>query len=243
MNFVWLLLLSIEQMLEKDAISCNFAIRGNEKFATKFLSIWIEVYAENRTIIKGKLDQKDKQSWKVQILCSPPIDPWCQFHWQWSGTLSPQRSPASWDWGDCPRHCEIIPVDWHHISPVKLNLNTWLQYISLPGGVGSPEIEIWDLEEENWKDLRQRRRPKCSLSALMLIRHAQEGWWREDCKLFTKSQGFSLENKKHLPNKHRRGGLLFNLIVEQKLKTSRPRVTLHAQTNFEIRTIFVHSTY
>ena len=132
-----------------------------------------------------------------------------------------------------PKTYEIIPVDWQHISPVKLNLNTWLQYISLPGGVGSPEIEIWDLEEENWKDLRQRRRPKCSLSALMLIRHAQEGWWREDGELFTKSQGYSLENKKHLPNTHRRGGLLFNLIVEQKLKTSRPRVTLHAQTTLQ----------
>ena len=75
------------------------------------------------------------------------------------------------------------------------------------------------------------------LSALMLICHAQEGWWREDGELFTKSQGSSLENKKHLPNKHRRGGL--NLIVERKFKTS--RVTLHAQTNFEIRTIFAHS--
>ena len=136
-----------------------------------------------------------------------------------------------------PKTYEIIPVYWQHISPVKLNLNTWLQYISLPGGVGSPEIEIWDLEKQNWKDLRPRRRPKCSLSALMLIRHAQEGWWREDGELFTKSQGSSLENKKHLPNKHRRGGL--NLIVERKFKTS--RVTLHAQTNFEIRTIFAHS--
>ena len=80
----------------------------------------------------------------------------------------------------------------------------------------------------------------------MLIRHAQEGWWREDGELFTKSQGYSLENKKHLPNTHRRGGLLFNLIVEQKLKTSRPRVTLHAQTTLQhksevlFKTIFTH---
>ena len=180
-------------MLEKDAISCNFAIRGNEKFATKFLSIWIEIYAENtswanRTIIKGKLDHSTKINTdeKFKIWGSPPIDPWCQFHWQWSGTLSPQRSPEVEIEG-LPKTYEIIPEDWHHIRPVRLNLSTWLQYISLPGGVGSPEIEIWDLEEENWKDLRQRRRPKCSLSALMLIRHAQEGWWREDGELFTKS--------------------------------------------------------